>query len=419
MDLQAWRNRLKVEVKSLFYLAKALGSDLRAAGQKSGSWLVAATALNGYGDNINGDSFIGQAGVAGLLKTVAQEWPEVTCRVIDLDMTNPASVVSRQLLGEMTAKDGPVEVGYRGKGRLAYRAKPAPLNEDAKEGVQIGGDWVILVTGGAVGITAEVTAELAGKYRPTLLLVGRSPFPEEAESPETAGLTSPKDVKEALIERLRASGETLAPAKVEAAYARLIKDRDIRRNVAEMKEAGATVHYFQADVRDEQSFGALIDEIYKSFGRLDGVIHGAGVIEDKLVQDKSPDSLDRVFDTKADSAFILSRKIRGESLRFIVFFTSVAGCFGNRGQADYAAANEVVNELAVFLDKQWSGRVVAINWGPWKKTGMVTHELEKQFNERGVQLIPSSVGCRMFEKELRLGSKGDVEVVIGGGPWMT
>jgi hypothetical protein len=177
------------------------------------------------------------------------------------------------------------------------------------------------------------------------------------------------------------------------------------------------VHYYPVDVRDYEAFGSLIDRIYSSFGRLDGVIHGAGVIEDRLIQDKTPESFDRVFDTKADSAFILSRKLRPEKLKFLVFFSSVAGRFGNRGQGDYAAANEVLNKLAVHLDREWPGRVVSINWGPWDTNGMVSPEVRKQFAERGVELIPASVGLRRLEEELHHGRKGEAEVVIGGIGW--
>ena len=420
MNLKTWKERLQVEVKSLFYLAKYMGYDLLDSGKKGGGWLVAATALTEYsnGNGSNGNYFAGQAGIAGLLKTVAQEWTDVRCKAVNLDMTNSPAILSKQLMGEMAAKNGPVEVKYNGLNRIVYRAKLAPLNLKIKGKLRITTNWVILVTGGAVGITAEVACELAAKYQPTLLLVGRSPFPEGEEFNHTAGLTSPKDIKSALIEKSRSNGRNTTPAKVEAEYTRLLKDREIRQNIAKMRKAGATVHYFQADVKNEKIFGSLIDEIYHSFGRLDGVVHGAGIIEDKLFKDKTPDSFDRVFDTKTNSSFVLIRKLRADSLKFIVFFTSVAGCFGNRGQADYAAANEVVNKLAQYLDQHWSGRVLAINWGPWDKTGMVSPETKKQFMERGIQLIPPSVGCHMFEQELRCGNKGDVEVVIGDGPWM-
>src|SRR5207247_1637367 len=75
----------------------------------------------------------------------------------------------------------------------------------------------------------------------------------------------------------------------------------------------------------------------------------------------------------------------------------------------------ILNKLAQFLDRRWPGRVVSINWGPWLTTGMVSPEVQRQFAERGVELIPLEVGCRKLEEELRFGAKGDAEVVIGGG----
>lgn len=418
MNIATWRERLKIEVKSLFCLAKALAIDLRNAGLKNGGgWLVAAAVLNTQ-QNGNGNYFVGQAGIMGLLKSVAQEWPEVKCLAASLDISSAPLILAQQLFSEMTAKDGPVEVEYRELNRMAYKVKLAPLNPAKLEQLKISSDWVILATGGARGITAEVVYELAAKYKPTLLLIGRSPFPKEEESAHTAGLSLEKDIKAMLIKKLRASGIQATPARVKADYSQFLKDREIRQNVERMRKTGAPVYYYQVDVQDEKGFGNLIDEIYAKFGHLDGVIHGAGIIEDKLLENKNPESFDRVFDTKVDSAFILSRKLKADSLKFIIFFTSVAGCFGNRGQADYAAANEVINKLAISLNNQWGGRVAAINWGPWKMSGMVTVEVENQFKERGIQLINLSIGSRMLEEEIRLGSKNDAEIVIGGGPWM-
>jgi NAD(P)-dependent dehydrogenase (short-subunit alcohol dehydrogenase family) len=181
--------------------------------------------------------------------------------------------------------------------------------------------------------------------------------------------------------------------------------------------AGSRVQYYQADVRNEQVLAHLVEEVYGTFGRIDGVIHGAGVIEDKLLWEKSAESFDRVFDTKADSAFILSRALRADSLKFLVFFSSISGCFGNRGQADYAAANAILSELAIYLDRRWPGRVVSICWGPWAKVGMVSAEAQHQFLQRGVQIISCEAGRLAFDRELRFGAKGEAEVVLGNGPW--
>ncbi|MFN3532487.1 MAG: SDR family NAD(P)-dependent oxidoreductase, partial [Candidatus Brocadia sp.] len=421
MDMKNWKDRICLEVKSLFYLTKAASQDLKRAAEMGGGWLVAATEL-GVAFTRHQKEFTSfspsQGGIAGLIKTLILEWPHVCCKVIHLDKEGQIPTIVNNLLYEMADKDKQAEVVYGDSRRFILKPRKVLLDQNIAANLTIDSNWVILITGGARGITAEVACELAKRYRPHLVLVGRAPLPVSQEPPEIAKLISPQEIRAALINQMHRTGQSVTPAQVEAACSHLLQEREMRNNLSEMQQAGATVRYYQADVRNEEAFGNLIDEIYRSYGRLDGVIHGAGVIEDKLLEDKTPESFDRVFHTKADSAFILSRKLRPDSLKFLVFFSSVAGCFGNRGQSDYAAANEVLNKLAVYLDNQWPGRVVAINWGPWEKAGMVSTEVRKQFEERGVRLISPDTGRCMLDKELRFGRKGEVEVVMGNGPWV-
>jgi hypothetical protein len=166
-------------------------------------------------------------------------------------------------------------------------------------------------------------------------------------------------------------------------------------------------------VRDESAFGALLDEL-NGAGGIAGVIHGAGVIEDKLLKDKTPDSFDRVFGTKVDSALALARKLDPAKLKFFAMFASITSRYGNRGQADYAAANEVLSKLACDLDRRWPGRVVSIAWGPWAEVGMVA-ELEKHLVARGLKLIEPAIGAGFAVDEIIFGPKGQPEVLIAGG----
>jgi acyl transferase domain-containing protein/NAD(P)-dependent dehydrogenase (short-subunit alcohol dehydrogenase family)/NAD(P)H-dependent flavin oxidoreductase YrpB (nitropropane dioxygenase family) len=412
-EATSWPERLGPEIKGLYLLARAAAPDLKARR----GWVVGATSMAAFGsDPVSADPLSpSQGGIAGFVKTLALEWPEVEAKAIDFDPATAPSTLIDLLLAEMAAGDGEVEVGYQGLRRFALRPYPAELCSDGPMQMAINPNWVIMVTGGARGITAEIARELASRYQPTLVLVGRSALPMLEEAPETAGLTSPRELKLVLMEQLRQAGKASAPAQVEAAYARLLHDRDIRSNLAAMREAGATIDYVQTDVCNAPAFARVIDEVYQRYGRLDGVIHGAGVIEDKLIDDKVPDSFNRVFDTKVSSAVTLSRTLRSD-LKFLVFFSSVAGRFGNRGQADYAAANEVMNKLAVDLDRRWPGRVVSLIWGPWN-TGMASPEVQKRFAEMGVQLVPPDAGRRVFIQELERGVKGECEVILGGGPW--
>ncbi|MFA5112195.1 MAG: SDR family NAD(P)-dependent oxidoreductase, partial [Desulfobaccales bacterium] len=394
--------------------------DLQAAAAAGGAWVVSASGLGGsFACDLDpqADFFPGQGGVAGLLKTAALELPEVKVKCVDLDVEEAPEAMADHLLAEIAADDEAVEVGYRQGRRLTLALQETPLLDDGENGLRLDGSSVILVTGGARGITAVVTRELARKYRPTLVLAGRTPLPAEQEDPETAGLTEPQALKAALAARQRGKGRPAKLPEVETAYRNLLKEREIRASLADLRETGAQAAYVQAEVRDPAAVGDLLDQIYRDYGRLDGVIHGAGVIEDKLLKDKSWDSFDRVFGTKTESVFILSKKLRPETLKFLVLFSSVAGRFGNRGQADYTAANEIYNKLAIYLDRKWPGRVLTINWGPWKGAGMVSAQVQRQFEERGVALIEPAAGARAFDLELRRGRKGEGELLLGEGPW--
>jgi len=97
--------------------------------------------------------------------------------------------------------------------------------------------------------------------------------------------------------------------------------------------------------------------------------------------------------------------------------SSVTATFGNRGQADYGAANGVLNALAALLSARWPARVRALNWGPWDKTGMVSDQVKLQFARRGIQVIPASAGVAAIAREIKA-KDSEAVVVFGGGPWV-
>lgn len=428
MDLIQWKRLLNLEVKSLFYLAKSLETELREAASSGASCLMAVTSMGGsFGSGcmqsieeslkpstLGMQSFSPvQGGCAGLIKSLKYEWPEVNLKVVDLNPQDKKENLAHYLLDEMRFGQNEVEVGYQQGNRYTLQPLLSELSLESESQFRIDSSWTLLLTGGARGITSDVAKELARQYQPTLLLVGSSPFPEEEIPFEITG--SLQEIKARLIEHMKLQGEVITPARVESKYQQLMKAREIRTNVKAMQDLGSRVQYFQADVRDERSLAGLIDNIYQSYGKIDGVIHGAGIIEDKFIKDKAPESFDRVFDTKVDSAFILSQKLHLDSLKFLVFFSSVAGRFGNRGQGDYAAANEVLNKLAIYLNARWPARVVSINWGPWENSNMVSPLLDKEFKKHGIQLIPRDVGPQRLDQEICYGVKGDAEIILGGG----
>lgn len=406
------------ETRSLLHIIRGAASDLRQAGASGRGWVIAATAMGGtFGTQRNGDDWpFGHGAIGGFMKTLADEWPQVRCKLVDLELDRP-SLMAERLVAEIECASDFVEVGWEGSRRATVVPVRAPLPECDGAGLAIDSQAVLLVTGGARGITAAIAHDIARRYRPTLVILGRTPVGSDAEPLELAGVRSERDLKAALLAVAHRSAEPTTAAAIEKAYTALIRQREVRANLEKMRQSGARVDYRQVDMLDDRALGAAIDDVYAFYGRLDGVIHGAGVIEDALLEQKTPESFARVFNTKVRSALTLARHVRHESLRFFALFSSVAGCFGNRGQVDYAAANETLNKLALHMDRRWRGRVVSLNWGPWASNGMASESIRQQFIDRGMTPIELAAGCLAFDRELRCGRKGQVEVVWGHGRW--
>lgn len=420
LDRVAWNCRIDREVKALFRVAHAVAPDLAEVVEGERACLLAATAMGGrFGIDPQsaGPVFPGQAGIAGLVKTLALEWPEVRCKALDLDLAQPVDEQALAVLAELDGSDSEIEVGYAADQRWILRPRLSVSPLDTPPIAPLGSESVVLVTGGARGITAQVGLELAARYRPRLALLGRSPEPPESESPETAGIEAESELKQILFARLQQAGDEVSPVDLERAFGRLVAEREIRRNLVDLRALAAEVVYLECDVLDEHAVADACANLRDRFGRIDALIHGAGIIEDKLLVDKDPRSFDRVFDTKVTGLLNLHNALRPDPLELVVLFASVAGRFGNRGQCDYAAANEVMNRLAAQLDREWAARVISINWGPWGQTGMASSEVQRRFAERGVQLIGPGGGRAAFAEMLETGAREEVEVILGDGPW--
>jgi NAD(P)-dependent dehydrogenase (short-subunit alcohol dehydrogenase family) len=417
LDAAAWADRMSPEVRGLFLLAKGLAANLERAARRGGACLIAATAMGGRfasTGRVEADFFPGQGAIAGLLKTIAREWTSVRTRAIDLDVSDGAPRLAERLLAEILHDDAWTEVGYAGSRRIRLRATPSPLAREAgQDGVFLGQGEPVLITGGARGITSLVAAELARRWRPTLLLIGTTPAPDGPDDTELDGLSGLAELKAALYERLRRGARSVSPTDLDQAYQAIRRSREVRRNLELLRASGSRVEYAQADVRDSDRLTTVMNGWRHQFGEPVGLIHGAGLIRDKLLRDKSLDSFDRVLATKLDGALNVARLLRPEHLRFSVFFSSIAGRFGNRGQSDYAAANDALNKLATWLDRRWPGRVVAPIWGPWSGIGMVS-DLEDHLGSTGLGMISPEAAVAALVNELLRGRKGEVEVVLAG-----
>jgi len=409
-NFSEWQELATIQAKSLFHLLQLCGDDLR----KNHGQVLGISLLGGsFGRNGVCSPSLPLAGSnAGLLKTMTQEWSEVKAKVIDFSDESLGNM-SEIIINEIQSDDDDVEIGYLGGERVAFELVTGELVAGKnQQPVKPGSDWVVLSVGGARGITAEIVSEVLVSGM-TLILVGRSPLPER-ESELTKDIEDVGELRRILINLSQENGQISTPVEIEKQVEKIKRDRAIRANLAKFKQAGVKVEYHAIDVRNVEDFGGIIERIYAQYGRIDAVIQGAGIIQDKLIVNKTAASFDQVFDTKVNSTYILARHLRPESLKLMVIFASVAGRTGNKGQCDYAAANEVLNRFAWWMSHQFENtRVIALNWGPWDITGMASPEVNRQFKERGVTPIPPAAGCQFFKEELLFGKREDVELIVG------
>jgi NAD(P)-dependent dehydrogenase (short-subunit alcohol dehydrogenase family)/acyl carrier protein len=370
----------------------------------------------GQGQEI-GEGDATDAGIRGLVRAISHEYPDSVVRAVDVDPKESPSEIAEHLLTELTGGDGRAVVGYRNGTRTTLRVRRADLTGEATPPPGLDRDSVILLTGGARGITAGVAIALARLTGCHVELIGRTPAPAGPEDPAT---TTAPDMS--ALRGVLAGQSTGSPAEIDAAARRVLAEREMRATLDELRGIASSVRYHAADIRDADAVRALVDDVYARHGRLDGVIHGAGILEDRLLGDKSPESFARVYGTKVDGFRALLDAIAPAGppaararpgIGFVAAFGSVSGVFGNRGQTDYAAANDALDTLSRVWAERLPGRVVAVDWGPWAGGGMVSPELEREYARRGITLIDPEAGVSCLLRELSHGADAQVIYMCG------
>jgi acyl transferase domain-containing protein len=348
-------------------------------------------------------------GLAGLIKTARHEWPEAACKALDLarDLADPERAAS--LVLEELFLSSPVEVGLSASGKVTLELASVPL-PPGPLALPFGPGDLVVLSGGARGVTAAVARAMARACRPTLVLLGRTPEPGP-EPDWLAELSSEADIKRAL--GVRANGSA-TPRLIGEQYRQVAAQREVRRTLAQLQADGARVLYRMVDVRDERAVAELFQELRRQHGPVRGLIHGAGVLADARIEDKTEEQFQRVYGTKVAGLRSLLAALQPEEPRVLALFSSSTGRFGRAGQVDYAMANEVLNKLGQQQARLRPGcRVVSVNWGPWEG-GMVTPGLRQLFEKEGVGLIDLEAGAEYLLREMADSKTQTVEIVVLG-----
>jgi NAD(P)-dependent dehydrogenase (short-subunit alcohol dehydrogenase family) len=274
---------------------------------------------------------------------------------------------------------------------------------------------VFLVTGAAGSIVSAITADLAAASRGTFHLLDLTPAPDTAD-PDLSRYRSDRDgLKLELAGRMRARGERATPVAIEAELARFERLDAASRAIAAVAAAGGTAHYHQVDLTDADAVATVLDAVRATSGRVDVLLHAAGVEISHALPDKEPREFDLVLGVKADGWFNVLRGAGDLPIGATVVFSSVAGRFGNAGQTDYSAANDLLCKITSgFRRTRPEVRAIALDWTAWGGIGMATRgSIPKIMAAAGVDMLPPEAGVPWIRRELT-GTAYRGEVVVAG-----
>ncbi|MBU9646647.1 SDR family NAD(P)-dependent oxidoreductase, partial [Burkholderia gladioli] len=311
-----------------------------------------------------GETAAWKRGLAGLLKTAREENPRISAQLIEIEPAMSTIDLAACLDLEADAEPEVVERRHApgsGRSELGW----LPSTPSMPEGLPWREGGVYLITGGAGGLGRLFAREIASRTRrATLVLSGRSELDAEAR------------------EALRALAG----------------------------EGDARVEYRRLDLGDAAAVRAAVDSVVADHGRLDGVLHSAGLLRDAFLFNKQPSQLREVLAPKVAGLQALDAATAALRLDFLVSFSSTAAVFGNVGQADYASANGFMDGFAAMRNArvrggQRHGRTLSINWPLWAQGGMrVDAATAERLRERyGVRPLSSEAGLAAFYRAFASG----------------
>jgi acyl transferase domain-containing protein len=410
MDLDGWRESLRVRVKSLYAAMRSLYDQIATPG----TFLLSATRLGGQHGYDKGGAVAPLGGaVVGFTKTYKRERADSLVKAIDFEASTSDVEIAQALVDETLRDPGAVEIGYKNSLRWTIGLREEAW-VDGRAGMTLDETSVFVITGAAGSIVSAITADLAAASGGTFYLLDLVPQPDPND-PDLKRFVEDKDgLKRDLFARMRARGERATPALIEKELAALERAQAARCAIEAVRAAGGTAHYFSLDMRDADAVASAIYQLRQRSGRVDVLLHAAGLDRSRSLRDKEPNEFDLVFDVKSDGLFNLLHAIGDMPLGAIVAFSSIAGRFGNPGQTDYSAANDLLCKVISSLrTTRPPTRGIAIDWTAWGGIGMATRgSIPKVMETAGINMLSPDAGVPLIRRELTVGGRRG-EIVIG------
>jgi NAD(P)-dependent dehydrogenase (short-subunit alcohol dehydrogenase family) len=351
--------------------------------------------------------------VSGFTKAYARERADALVKSVDFGSGDDASFVAEHLLAETVRDPGAVETGHFGGKRWSVALASEPV-ADGGPGRSLEPDSVFVITGAAGSIVSAITADLA-VCGGTFHLLDLAAEPDPADPDLELYVTDREALKRQLAERITASGERVTPALVERELARLERAKAAADAIDAVRRAGGTARWHQVDLTDGEAVDAVLREVRADHTRVDVLLHAAGIEISHTLDNKPMREYDLVFDVKCDGWFNLLHGLGDLALGTAVVFSSIAGRFGNGGQTDYSAANDLLcKSISNFRTTRPESRGIAIDWTAWASIGMASRgSIPKMMALAGIDMLPPEIGVPVVRREI-IAAGGGGEVVVAG-----
>ena len=314
--------------------------------------------------------------LVGILKTAQLENPSFVGQLLCIDPTEKPEKV-REQIKESSLSPKSNQVLYRKNKRWEIGWKEMDASKELSLPWKDHG--IYLITGGLGGLGFIFAKEIAQKAKHvTLILTGRS-----------------------------------------------AANKNSQARLQELQLLTERAEYQQGDISDKEWTENLIENIHQKLGKIDGILHCAGIIQDNLIVQKTKEDFERVLAPKVSGVVNLDQASRKMELSFFVCFSSISGVLGNVGQADYAVANAFLDTYAqyrhdlVAMGKR-HGQTLSINWPLWQEGGMGVSPEKQTMLKESTGMIPldTETGIESFYRCFSL-EKSQVMVIRGNRPQVT
>jgi NADP-dependent 3-hydroxy acid dehydrogenase YdfG len=393
---------------ALHVRVKLLAAAMRTL--EPAAFLVTGTRIGGrHGYGADGAASVLGGAVTGFTKALARERTGTLIKAVDFAPGRRTAEPADLLIEETLRDPGAVEVGHADGLRWTAGLVERPATAD--EARALAPEDVFVITGAAGSIVSAITTDLArAAGGGTFHLLDLVPAPDRADTDLERFATDRDGLKSELADRIRERGEKPTPKLVERELARIERARCALDAIEAIEAAGGSAEWHQVDLTD----AAAVNEAIGGLERIDVLMHAAGLEISHFLPDKPQAEYDLVFDVKAHGWLNLLDATQAAELRSAVAFSSIAGRFGNGGQTDYSAANDLLCKSVAKLNAGGATRAVALDWTAWAGIGMASRgSIPKMMEAAGIDMLPPDEGVPVVRRELTAAGPGG-EVLVAG-----